>query len=126
MKSTLEIRPVYHDAPRRIEGHFVVCFLAFLMERKLEHTLKTGMNGNEDRDVVASPEKIQESLNTLQLAVVETSDGEMYIKTKAHPLASRIFKTLKLNLPKNINTKEGLIECFGFNRVPEPVQLYLL
>ena len=45
MKSTLEIRPVYHDAPRRIEGHFVVCFLAFLMERKLEHALKAGFRG---------------------------------------------------------------------------------
>ena len=50
----MEIRPVYHDAPRRIDGHFVVYFLAFLMERKLEHVLKVGLDGNEDKDVTDS------------------------------------------------------------------------
>ena len=40
MKTTLEVRPVYHFKTKRIEGHFVVCFLAFLMERKMELLLK--------------------------------------------------------------------------------------
>ncbi|MGI6286752.1 IS1634 family transposase, partial [Neomoorella humiferrea] len=33
MKSTLEVRPVFHWTERRIKGHFVICFLAFLLER---------------------------------------------------------------------------------------------
>ena len=39
MKSTLEVRPVFHWTPKRIRGHFMACFLSFLMERKLESLL---------------------------------------------------------------------------------------
>lgn len=38
-KSTLEVRPVFHWTPKRIRGHFVLCFLSFMMERKLEALL---------------------------------------------------------------------------------------
>ena len=58
MKSTLEVRPIFHWTPTRIRGHFVVCFLAFLMERRLELRLK---NNNID----ASPLNIREALNKL-------------------------------------------------------------
>ncbi|MGC8758299.1 MAG: IS1634 family transposase, partial [Caldisericaceae bacterium] len=40
MKSTLEVRPIFHWTEKRIKGHFVVCFLSFLLERTLELTLK--------------------------------------------------------------------------------------
>jgi transposase len=36
MKSQLETRPIFHWKPRRIHGHFVLCFLAFMLERRLE------------------------------------------------------------------------------------------
>ena len=57
MKTTLELRPVYHFTPKRIEGHFVVCFLAFLMERKMELLMK-----NADEQCCASPNSIREAL----------------------------------------------------------------
>ena len=65
MKSTLEVRPVFHWTPKRIHGHFVVCFLAFLMERKMESLLI-----NEKDEISSSPQSIQEALNTMQLAAV--------------------------------------------------------
>jgi transposase len=40
MKSTLEVRPIFHWTEKRIKGHFVVCFMAFLLERTLEVKLK--------------------------------------------------------------------------------------
>jgi len=40
MKSTLSVRPVFHWTESRIKGHFVICFLAFLLERTLEFKLK--------------------------------------------------------------------------------------
>jgi transposase len=30
MKSTLEVRPVFHWSAKRIRGHFVSCYMAFL------------------------------------------------------------------------------------------------
>jgi len=70
MKSTLEIRPVYHSSPERIKGHFVVCFLAFLLERKMELLIKSNIEYDECK---SSPQRIQEALNTLLLVSMTTS-----------------------------------------------------
>ena len=119
MKSTMEVRPVFHWTPKRIRGHFVICFLSFLMERKLEYCLK----GVKD-EVLASPNKIQESLNSMQLAVIETdSQGEMYIKVKPDPLSEKIFRLLKLDLPHNINQKSDLIARFQLDEGLAPKQM---
>src|SRR5690606_12012721 len=71
MKSTLEVRPIFHWTERRIKGHFVVCFLAFLLERTLEYKLKT--NG-----IMMSPNKIREALNSMMFTEVEIN-GQLYL-----------------------------------------------
>ena len=118
MKTTLELQPVYHSKPRRIEGHFVVCFLAFLMERKMELLLQ-----NIDEDYSASPNRIREALNTMQLAAVTTKFGESFVKVRPHPLGPKIFKRLKLEMPNNINTKDDLIDLFKLDGEAFPTQL---
>jgi transposase len=75
MKSTMEVRPIFHWTPKRIEGHFVLCFLAFLMERKMEAMLKI-----EADETISTPQRIQEALNTTQLAAVTSKDETFYIK----------------------------------------------
>jgi transposase len=108
MKSTMEVRPIFHWTPKRIRGHFVICFLAFLMERKLEYLLK----GVKD-EISASPDKIQESLNSMQIAAIETeSQGEVFIKAKPDPLSEKIFRLLKMQMPSNISKKTDIIACF--------------
>lgn len=74
MKSTLEVRPIFHWTEKRIKGHFVICFLAFLLERTLELKLK-------DLEE-ASPESIREAINSLNFAQVEIDSNRYYIKTK--------------------------------------------
>ncbi|CEP68994.1 Ribonuclease H-like domain [Moorella glycerini] len=75
MKSTLEVRPVFHWTERRIKGHFVICFLAFLLKRTLEFKLRqAGEN--------ASPAEIQEALNSLYFAEVEIEGEAFFIKTR--------------------------------------------
>lgn len=127
MKSNLEIRPVYHHKKSHIEGHFVVCFLAFLMERKMELLLK-GEFPDEDAELAkqeSSCGKIQRALNTMLLTAVSTTQGEMFVKVKSHPLGAKIFKRLKLNMPENISTKTALLERFILDTVRFPVQLSL-
>lgn len=118
MKSTMEIEPVFHWTPKRIQGHFVVCFLAFLMERKMELLLK-----NEKDETVFSPQRIQNALNTMQFAAVTADNEELFIKAKTEPLANKIFKLLKLDLPANINKKSELIELFKLAEQPKVVQM---
>ncbi len=40
MKSTLDIRPVYHWTPKRIQGHIMLCFLSFYILRVMQYELK--------------------------------------------------------------------------------------
>jgi len=95
MKSTLEVKPIFHWTEPRIKGHFVICFLAFLLERNLEFRLKK--SGEE-----ASPEKIREALNSLNFAKVSLNGRKYYIKTKSSDLAKKILRILKIGPPKNI------------------------
>lgn len=104
MKSTLEVRPVFHWTPKRIHGHFVVCFLAFMMERHLEMLML---------DEQASAEKIRESLNAMQLARINLNKEEIYIKAKGLPLGNKIFQKLQLKHPKNLSYYNELLECFS-------------
>jgi transposase len=118
MKSTLEVRPVFHWTPKRIHGHFVVCFLAFLMERKMESLLK-----EEKEEMPSSPQRIQEALNTMQLAAVTANNEEVFIKAKTDPLCKKIFSLLKIDMPANINDKSSLIARFGLGKEPAKVQM---
>jgi len=40
LKSTFNTRPIYHHKESRIEAHFIICFIAFMLERDLEIRLK--------------------------------------------------------------------------------------
>jgi transposase len=95
MKSTLEVKPIFHWTELRIKGHFVICFLAFLLERNLEFRLKK--SGEE-----ASPEKIREAINSLNFAKVSLNGRKYFIKTKSSDLAKKILLILKIKPPKNI------------------------
>jgi transposase len=44
-KGTIEIRPMFHFTPRRIEAHVCICFIAYKVYKELERILKiTGVN----------------------------------------------------------------------------------
>jgi transposase len=126
MKSTLEVRPVFHWSKKRIEGHFVVCFLAFLMERKMELLLHSSDSKSTDPESSASPDKIREAINSMQLAAVTTAGGEVFIRATCKPLGKDIFKQLRICLPSNICNKDDLIQNLGLSRINEHVQLSLL
>ncbi|NCB40591.1 MAG: IS1634 family transposase [Erysipelotrichia bacterium] len=108
MKSTMEVRPVFHRTPDRIRGHFLMCFLAFMMERKLESLLPE----SDEDDETNSPVKIREALNSMQLAKVTFNGDTVYFKTKNLPLGTKIFKSVSVKTPLNISREEQLAERF--------------
>lgn len=99
MKSTLEVRPIFHWTESRIKGHFVVCFLAFLLERTLEIKLRR-LGGD------ASVEKIREAINSLTFTEVTIQDKQFYIKNSGTPLTNKILRLLRISPPKNVTPVE--------------------
>ncbi len=61
LKSHIEARPIFHWTEKRIKGHLVLCFIAFLIERILEMELTKN-------NIKYSPYKIKKALNELQFS----------------------------------------------------------
>ncbi len=95
MKTTLETRPIFHWTPRRIHGHFVLCFLAFLLERTLEITLR-------EKEIDASPDAIARALRSLEVSRLEVRGEAYYLKGSAEPLAHKILRALSIAPLKNL------------------------
>ncbi len=101
MKNSLEVEPIFVWTPKRIKGHFVICFLSFLLARHLEYKLAKN-------NIQASVDKIRSALNSLNFAKVSIDDKSYYIKTKAEDLAYKMLRILKIPSPKNITPEEEL------------------
>jgi len=92
MKSTLEVRPIFHWTESRIKGHFVVCFLAFLLERTMEIELRKAK-------MTASPQNIRDALNSMQLTEMRCNDNKYFLRTQISELGTKILETLKIKIP---------------------------
>lgn len=99
MKSTLEVRPIFHWTPKRIEGHFVMCFLAFLLERTLEWLAR-------EHEIEATPEKMKEALNSLQLCSVSYQHQDYYLKMQGDKLGNQLVRMLRIKPPANVSRKK--------------------
>lgn len=55
LKSTMRTEPIFVWTPKRIIGHFVICFIALVLERALEIRLKANK-------INCSPEQIQQAI----------------------------------------------------------------
>ena len=100
MKSQLEVRPVFHWTPRRIKGHFVLCFLAFLLERTLEWMAR-------EKEIEATPEKIRGALNELEVCELEYNGKTFYLKMQGNALGQQLVRMMHLSPPANVTAKEN-------------------
>lgn len=93
LKTNLEARPIFHWSKSRIKGHFVLCFIAFLLERTLELELKKN-------NISYSVERIRTSLNALELSIIDMEDNKYILRSNPDELSKNIFKTLKIKMPQ--------------------------
>ena len=103
LKSTMKSRPVYHWTEQRIKGHFMMCFIGFLLERELENKMK-------DEQLQMSPGSIKNALYSMQLSEIEIENEKLLFKGKNDTLGSKIFAKYRIKLPKNLSTKEEINE----------------
>jgi hypothetical protein len=88
LKTTLDLRPVYHRKDERIEAHVFLCFLALMLVRIAER--KTGLTWDRIRSV----------MERLHLIDFFSKDGRVLQTTEPTPEQLIILKQLKIAPPK--------------------------
>lgn len=87
LKSTLDLRPVYHYKQGRIEAHVQLCWLALLILRVAENAV-----GDTWRN-------IRDELECLQLVTLATSEGTVAQRSELTARQRSILKALGLSEP---------------------------
>ena len=87
MKTTLELRPVYHHLEERIRAHVVLCWLALLLIRVIE--TRTGQTWNT----------IRHETQRLHKITYDTPDGTIHTHTRVTPTQQQILTALHLDTP---------------------------
>lgn len=88
-KGTLEMRPMFHFTPKRIEAHVCICFVAYKLYKELERILKlTGINMSIDKVL-----GIAKTITTLhiRLPVSGNSMTKTLFLTKSHKSIAQLF-----------------------------------
>lgn len=109
LKGDLNLRPIYHHKPDRIEAHLFVAFLAYCLSITLRQRLKALAGG-------LMPRVVFEKLSTLQLLDVRvpTTDGrELLLVRRTEPdrdvalLLARLNLTLPPQAPPRISAAKA-------------------
>lgn len=113
LKSTFDTRPIFHYKKTRIEAHFIVCFIAFMIERDLEIRLK---KSKSFKKYTITPNNIKEALNSLEVSKVKIDNRVLYMKSNHTNekdklrLGRDIHKFLHIKQLKNLTQENELIE----------------
>lgn len=92
MKSNLEARPIFVWTEESIKGHFVVCYLALVIQRYLEYLLRT-------KGIDLSTEVIQDAVRSAQYTLISGGDAKdtYYIKNMEHESYREIVSVLGIS-----------------------------
>lgn len=90
IKTTLELRPLYHRKDERIQSHVLLCFLALLLVRMAER--KTGQTWDHIRAV----------MERMHLGEFESKDGRILQRTEMTPDQTKLLKLLNISHPMKI------------------------
>jgi hypothetical protein len=91
LKSTLDMRPMYHRLSDRIRSHVLLCWLALLLVRIAE--TKVGDTWP----------KIRTQLERIRIVEMDTPDGRVVQRTEINPAQKTILSRLGLGQPKKIH-----------------------
>lgn len=103
LKTQLEARPIFHWTPKRIQGHFCLCFMALVVERTIEIECQKKFNET-------SPTLIREAINSLQVSKVSAGKKTYYIFSKISDYAQTILDIVKIKSPPPVLSSEKLIK----------------
>ena len=90
LKSTLDLRPMYHRVSDRIRAHVLLCWLALLLVRVAE------------TQVGDTWPRIRTQLERIRIVEINTPEGEIAQRTDITPAQKRVLSSLGVPEPKKI------------------------
>lgn len=89
-KGTIEMRPMFHFTPQRIEAHVCICFVAYKLYKELERILKTTAIGQSVDRVL----NIAKTITTIKikLPISQTSLTKTMFLTPEHKSIAILFE----------------------------------
>jgi transposase len=101
-KNSLEIRPVFHYAPRRIKAHFVICYMALALVRHVEFLLKK-------QSIYMPCEQFHLLLNRMRKINLVDHTNELFEIMEDPPSElAPIYLALKITWPKKFSNRPNL------------------
>jgi transposase len=95
LKSSLEVRPVYHFTERRVRAHVFICFLAFHLECVMhEHLRASGCQ--------APYLRVMHDLGKLKAVKLELEGQPRLVRTELEGLAFAAFSALGMMPPSRV------------------------
>lgn len=89
LKSSLDVKPMYHWVDRRIKGHIFICFLALVMELCFRNKLGKKVSYID----------VMHDLKKLQVTLVKVKDKGVIKRNEPVGMANIAIRQLKLELP---------------------------
>ncbi len=108
MKSELEARPCFVWTESRIRGHFVICFIALVIQRILEYRLlRHGCN--------SSTPKIIAAIRSAEVMVYSENSKSIFLKRENDLLYDEIIQALGLNPLFSYNEKNDIRQILALH-----------
>lgn len=101
MKTNLEVRPCFVWTPRRIQGHFVSCYLAFVLQRLLEKKLKA-------KGISAGTGAIHNAIVSATVTAITAQSKTVYIKNETEKLYEEISQELGMEPLRSYSMRQEL------------------
>ena len=99
-KSELELRPIWHQREDRVQGHILVCFLAFALWKTLEGWMRKAGLGSAPRKLIDELARIQ-SVDVI-LPLVDRREMRLRCVVRPDKSQAALLNRLGLDLPKRL------------------------
>jgi len=95
LKSTLDLRPVFHWTEKRISGHITLCFLALVMQIMFQKLL-------EESESKFGYTEVIRALRKVHIVKLNVKDKEHLVRTEIHGAATAAFKAVGARIPEKV------------------------
>jgi len=103
LKSTLDLRPVYHWTGKRIQGHIMICFLSLYMLRAIE------FRSNRQEKLNLSTDEIFYHLDKIRVVTINAFKKRVVMRTEITDENNLILRTLGIKIPPAV-LEENVVE----------------
>jgi len=103
LKSTLDLRPVYHWTEKRIQGHIMICFLSLYMLRAIEFKI------NRQEKLNLSTDEIFYHLDKTRAVTINAFKKRVVMRTEITDENNLILRTLGIKIPPVV-LEENVVE----------------